>query len=45
MMGDPLYNDSSFTVVFCEMSEYQYSIYNEALNNDNKTFTQIDLSN
>ena len=44
MMGDSIYKDSYFNVVFCEMSDYQYSIYNNALKDDTKTFTEIDIT-
>jgi superfamily II DNA or RNA helicase len=44
MMGEPIYKDSYFNVVFCEMSDYQYSVYNNALKDDTKTFTEIDIT-
>lgn len=44
MMGEAIYKDSFFNVVFCEMSDYQYSIYNNALNDDTKIFTEIDIT-
>lgn len=43
-MGEPIYKDSLFNIVFCEMSDYQYSIYNNALNTDTKTYTFIDFT-
>jgi len=45
VMGDPVYEKSYFNIVFCEMSDYQYSIYKDALNTDTKTYTSIDFSN
>ena len=45
VIGDPIYDKSYFNIVFCEMSDYQYSIYKDALNTDTKTYTIVDFSN
>ena len=34
----------SMNIVLCEMSDYQYNVYLDALNNDSKIYTAIDFS-